>query len=157
MVIIAYSKEEAIALLDIYDEEFDFGNGPMAIEDTNENEDLELLASLVQETTDDSTEETSKHTQAIVNFSNTAFKENTRKNRHKTNRYARHVLLRDYREGKIDLTGVDEEDYEKYFYKYLNKKAKKTAKLRKSKKHDKHVKERQEAHMIEKAFTGITV
>lgn len=151
MVIIAYSKDEAIALLELYNEDFDFGAGPMVIEDTTENEDLELLASLVQETTDDSTKETSKDTQTSVVTSHSP-KENTKKNRHKINDYARYVLLRDYREGKIDLTGVDEEDYEKYYYKYLNKKAKKTAKLRKSKKHDKHVKERQEAKVLEKSF-----
>lgn len=151
MVIIAYSKEEAMALLDLYEEDFDFGTGPMAIENTNDNEDLELLESLVQKSTEDSTEETSNHTQNKVGSIQSP-KENTKRNRHKINGYARHVLIRDFREGKIDLTGVDPEDYEKYFYKYLNKKAKKTAKLRKSKKHDKHVKDRQEANAIKQAY-----
>lgn len=143
-----YSKEEAIAVKELYKETFDFGTGPLRIENPEENEDFLRLESVVQKPEKQAsrayTENIHKNTYEI-----------TSKNRYSINRSKKYTLLRKFRRGEIDLEGVGYEDYRKYWFKYNNKKAKKNSKVSKYLKHQSNVRRRQEEQTIRNAYVEV--
>ena len=145
----AYSKKEAIALLDLYKEPFDFGTGPMNIEDINQNEDYKRLERLVQNSGD----EQSTHG---LNSEHKSTLHSPKRNRYKIDKLHKFKLKREYKLGKRTLVGLkpEHEDYEKYLIKYENKKAKKHSKLRNYLKRHSVKQQRVEHKEIEKQFVN---
>lgn len=106
----------------------------MVIEDLENNEDLKRLEEVAL----------SLENEPVISNKNIGNNlHNSTYNRYKTNKKAKYSLIRRFKTGEVKLEGVSTLDFDKYYYKYLNKKSKRTSKIRKSQKRNTNVKLRQ--------------
>lgn len=119
--------------MELYQESFDFGEGPLSIDNLESNVDVQRLKEEIQ---------SNEVVEPKVTLEDNQLHKSTY-NRYKINKKARYSLKNRFKIGEIKLEGVGTLDFDKYYYKYLNKKSKRTSKIRKSQKRNTNVKQRQ--------------
>lgn len=144
------NKDEALAILKLYQEEFNFGAGQLAIDNINQNEDYVKLVSLVQNhNVSEDTNIGNENTKVLLHKSKQGLDKHSKLIKKKLR------LLHEFSTGKRTVVGVDKTDYVKYFYKYENKKAKKATKLNKSIKQSTNKKLRQETLQLKQEAIAV--